>query len=164
MNIAVVFAGGAGIRMGAGLSKQFIEINGRPVLAHTLDLFQRHPAIDGIYLVCNPAFRDRTEELVKRFSLSKVCRLVDGGATAQDSIYAGLQAVAADYPPETIVLLHNGIRSYIEMALIECNSESVRRVIRTQAVFMVNDEYSSRLLPPFHTLLTSSSSSARRAA
>ena len=51
MNIAMIFAGGSGIRMGAGVPKQFLEIHGKTVLAHTLSLFQAHPQIDGIWLV-----------------------------------------------------------------------------------------------------------------
>ena len=51
MNFAVVFAGGSGERMGGPVPKQYLELDGKPVLAHTLELFERHPMIDGIYLV-----------------------------------------------------------------------------------------------------------------
>ena len=50
MNIAIIFAGGSGIRMGAGVPKQFLEINGKPVIIHTLQLFEYHEDIDRIYL------------------------------------------------------------------------------------------------------------------
>ena len=50
MNIAMIFAGGSGVRMGAGVPKQFLEINGKPVLIHTLELFQYHSMIDKIYV------------------------------------------------------------------------------------------------------------------
>ena len=46
MNIAIIFAGGSGVRMGAGVPKQFLEINGKPVIIHTLQLFQHHDMID----------------------------------------------------------------------------------------------------------------------
>ena len=50
MNIAVVFAGGSGVRMGSGIPKQFLEINGKPIIVYTLQLFQYHDKIDKIYL------------------------------------------------------------------------------------------------------------------
>ena len=50
MNIAVVFAGGSGVRMGAGVPKQFLEIEGKPILIHTLRMFEMHHKIDKIYL------------------------------------------------------------------------------------------------------------------
>ena len=46
MNIAIIFAGGSGVRMGAGMPKQFLEINGKPIIIHTLDNFQNSPSID----------------------------------------------------------------------------------------------------------------------
>ena len=50
MNIAIIFAGGKGVRMGCGIPKQFLEINGKPILVHTLELFQEHDEIDKIYV------------------------------------------------------------------------------------------------------------------
>ena len=48
-NVAIIFAGGVGARMGSGLPKQFIEVNGKPIIVHTLDIFEEHPDIDEIY-------------------------------------------------------------------------------------------------------------------
>lgn len=126
MNIAIVFAGGSGIRMGSAVPKQFIEIDGVPILALTLGIFQRHSQIDGIYLVGNPAYRNETRDVVERYGISKVRRIVDGGASAQDSIYNGLKAVAEDLPGETIVILHDGVRPYLDPLVINANIESVR--------------------------------------
>ncbi len=126
MTVALVFAGGSGMRMGANQPKQFIEINGLPVLAHTLLLFQKHPHIDGIYLVCNAEFRERTEDVVRRFGIAKVCRVVDGGDSAQDSIYRGLKAVAAVCADDTVVLIHDGVRPYVTPEVIDANIASVR--------------------------------------
>lgn len=50
MNIAIIFAGGSGVRMGAGVPKQFLEINGKPIIIHTLQIFQYHELIDKIYI------------------------------------------------------------------------------------------------------------------
>ena len=51
MNLALVFAGGAGVRMGGDVPKQYLTLGDRPVLAHALGIFQSHPEVDGIYLV-----------------------------------------------------------------------------------------------------------------
>ena len=55
-NIAIVFAGGVGARMGSGLPKQFIEVNGKPIIIHTLDIFEEHPDIDEIYVACKEEY------------------------------------------------------------------------------------------------------------
>lgn len=125
MNVAVIFAGGSGIRMGSTVPKQFIEIDGAPILAHTLRIFQRHSKIDGIYLVCNPAYRGETERMLEQFGIKKVQQVVDGGASAQDSIYNGLKAVEQDCPSDTIVVLHDGVRPCLDPLVITANIESV---------------------------------------
>lgn len=126
MNVAVVFAGGTGCRMGASLPKQFIMVNGFPILAHTLSLFQEHSKIDQIYLVCNPNYRIRTAQLVSQYGFNKVKRIVDGGDSAQGSIYNGLKSVAEDCADDTIVLLHDGVRPYLDPLVITANIESVK--------------------------------------
>ena len=113
--------------MGASVPKPFIEIDGRLVLAHTLKIFQDYAKIDGIYLASNPDFREKTADIVKYFGFTKVRKIVDGGASAQDSIYNGLKAVAADCHPETIVLLHDGVRPYIDPELIDRNIHCVEQ-------------------------------------
>lgn len=81
-NIAVVFAGGVGARMAhSSRPKQFLEIHGRPVIVHTLDIFQQHPEIDAIAVAILPQYREHLERLVKRYELDKVQWIVDGGST-----------------------------------------------------------------------------------
>ena len=126
MNIAIVFAGGVGARMGATIPKQFLEICGKPVLAHTLGLFQAHPEIDAIQIVAAKDCFSRVEEIVRRYEISKCCGIAGGGETAQDSIYNGLKAVAAKHPADTIVLLHDGVRPYIKPEVISANIAGVK--------------------------------------
>lgn len=87
MNIAMIFAGGRGVRMGSGIPKQFLEIHGKPVLVHTLELFQEHDMIDKIYISVLEDYIGKTQKLVDRYGLDKVVSIIPGGATAQDSIY-----------------------------------------------------------------------------
>lgn len=125
MNIAIVFAGGSGVRMGAKIPKQFIEINGQPVLLHTLFLFERHPLVDAIYLVVSEDNVERVARMCRENGVRKLRRIVEGGASAQDSIYNGLRAAAAENPPETTVLLHDGVRPYVDENVITANIRAV---------------------------------------
>ena len=124
MNVAVLFAGGIGSRMNAGsVPKQFLEIHGKPIIVHTLEVFESHPDIDAIAISILPQGRVELEKLVRRFEISKVRWIVDGGATGQSSRHRALQAVAQDSPPETVVLIHDGVRPLVDHHLI---SENIR--------------------------------------
>lgn len=126
MTIAIIFAGGVGARMGASIPKQFLVMNGKPVLAHTLELFQKHPEIDKIRIVATKDCFGRVREIVDTYGISKCVAINEGGATAQDSIYNGLKATAAEEPSDAIVLLHDGVRPYIMPEVISANIKSVR--------------------------------------
>ena len=127
MNVAIVFAGGIGVRMGSAVPKQFLELNGKPVLAHALGLFQAHARIDRIVLVVAPAHFDDCRALAAKYGVSKLHRLVACGDSAQGSIYNGLKAAAEDFPPETTVLLHDGVRPYLEPQVIDANIDAVEK-------------------------------------
>ena len=127
MNIAIVFAGGVGARMGASVPKQFLELNGKPVLAHTLALFQDHPLIDEIVLVVAPEYFDDCRALAAKYGVAKPLTLAESGDSAQASIYSGLKAAAAKHPPETVVLLHDGVRPYVLPEVIAANIEAVEK-------------------------------------
>lgn len=124
---AIVFAGGSGVRMGAAIPKQFLELDGRPVLAHTLALFQDHPLIEGIYLVVNADWIDRAAAFAADYGITKLRGVAAGGASAQDSIYNGLRYAAAHEPADTIVLLHDGVRPYVTPEVIAANIDAVER-------------------------------------
>jgi 2-C-methyl-D-erythritol 4-phosphate cytidylyltransferase len=128
MNTALIFAGGTGKRMGsAGRPKQFLELHGKPIIIHTLEHFDRHPQIDAICVVCIDSWIGYLQDLLDRFRIKKVRWIIPGGATSQDSTRAGLNAIAADCPPEdTIVLIHDGVRPLITEQLICDNISAVR--------------------------------------
>jgi 2-C-methyl-D-erythritol 4-phosphate cytidylyltransferase len=125
--IAVVFAGGVGSRMGGSLPKQFMEMLGKPVLAWTLEVFERHPRVDSIVLVANGSHLDDTRALCKKYAITKVEAVVEGGASAQESIYNGLCAVSnMGAGPDEVVLLNDGVRPYIDVSVIDAVIDSVR--------------------------------------
>lgn len=127
MNIAIIFAGGSGIRMGAGVPKQFLEINGKPIIIHTLQLFQYHEMIDKIYISVLKNFIPYVEEMAKEYRMDKVARVIPGGETAQDSIYHALKAAEAENPDNSIVLLHDGVRPFVSYEVISNNIRCVQQ-------------------------------------
>lgn len=126
MNIAIIFAGGSGVRMGAGIPKQFLEINGKPIIIHTLQLFQYHDKIDKIYVSVLEDYIPYMNDLVEEFRLSKVTKVIPGGKTAQDSIYNALKTAESENPDDSIVLLHDGVRPFVSYEVISKNIESVQ--------------------------------------
>jgi 2-C-methyl-D-erythritol 4-phosphate cytidylyltransferase len=128
MNIAVIFAGGSGMRMHTkSRPKQFLELNGKPIIIYTLELFDNHPAIDAIVVACIESWIPFLEKMLRKFEIGKVRRIVPGGATGQDSIYNGLVAAeeiagAAD----DVVLIHDGVRPLITEETISDNIAKVR--------------------------------------
>ncbi|WP_449277062.1 IspD/TarI family cytidylyltransferase [Leucobacter sp. GX24907] len=127
-NIAVVFAGGVGSRMKSSTRpKQFLEIHGRPVIVHTLEVFQEHPEIDAIAVSILPEYRSYFERLLSRYELDKVRWIVDGGATGQESRHKALSAVAADEGQDAVVLIHDGVRPLIDADLVSRNIHAVQQ-------------------------------------
>lgn len=127
MNIAVIFAGGSGRRMRSnGIPKQFLQVNGVPIIIHTLRVFQESMDIDAIVLACVPEYMEHMKKLAARYEIDKLRRIVPGGETGQESIYFGLKAAQEIAEPGSIVLIHDGVRPLIDGDLISRNIASVR--------------------------------------
>lgn len=128
LKIAVIFAGGVGSRMHSkSKPKQFLEMHGKPIIIHTLEVFDRHPEIDAIVVACKEEWIDYCQKLLVQFGIQKVCKIVPGGKTGQLSIYHGLLAaekLAGGEP--AIVLIHDGVRPLIDAQLITGNIQSVK--------------------------------------
>lgn len=118
-NIAVIFAGGVGSRMGeTAKPKQLIEVYEKPILIWTVEYFERHREIDEIYLACKEELINETAQLFERFNISKLSAIVPGGDTAQHSIYNVLKRAQMTCDDNTIVLIHDGVRPFISESLI----------------------------------------------
>lgn len=129
MNIGVIFAGGTGSRMHSkDRPKQFLEIYNKPIIVHTIEHFEENPQIDGLVVVCIDSWMDYFHNLVSRYRLNKVKRVVPGGATGQLSIYNGLCAARELAGEEdAVVLIHDGVRPLIDSELLTRNIEAVRQ-------------------------------------
>jgi 2-C-methyl-D-erythritol 4-phosphate cytidylyltransferase len=129
MNIAVIFAGGSGVRMHTkSRPKQFLELNGKPIIIYTLEQFDNHPLIDAIVVACIKEWIPFLEKMLRKFEINKVVKIVEGGKTGQDSIYNGLCA-AEEYAAgkDATVLIHDGVRPLITEETITDNVKEVER-------------------------------------
>lgn len=121
---AVIPAAGAGIRMGAGRPKQFLLLNGRPILAVTLEAFERCPVIEAVVLVVpGDAVSACEREFLEGRSPTKVLRVVAGGARRQDSVRLGVEACP---PGCDLVVVHDGVRPLVRADLIERTVDAAR--------------------------------------
>ena len=112
-----------------GKKKQFLPLAGKPVLAHTLDPFERCPLVNAVVLVVGQEDMDFClKEIVEKYQYKKISRIVPGGKTRQESVKNGVDAVPEDVE---MVVIHDGVRPFVTGEMIE---ESVRSAIRFQAV------------------------------
>lgn len=128
---AVVVASGEGRRMkerwehspfagllSAPVAKQFLPVLGRPLVWYCLDVFQRCSAVDAVVLVVRPEDVEYARsQVVERYRLEKVIRVVPGGATRRQSVYAGLRALARENRWE-LVVVHDGVRPLVTQELV----------------------------------------------
>ncbi len=89
-NVALILAGGTGSRVGAAIPKQFIEVEGLPILAYTIRLFEDNPNIHAIEIVCHKDWLGFVGEMVRKTDFTKVRWIVDGGDTFQESVLRGV--------------------------------------------------------------------------
>lgn len=131
MNLAVIFAGGVGSRMNTvSRPKQFLELNGKPIIIYTLELFDNHPDVDGIVVACVGEWIPFLEKMIKKFEINKVFSIVSGGKSGQESIYKGLAAAelyaSSQGEDNPIVLIHDGVRPLITEQTITDNIAKVK--------------------------------------
>lgn len=121
---AIVLAAGQGKRMGTKVQKQYLEILGKPVLFYSLDVFQKSDIIDEIILVVGEHQEDYCQkEIVEKFHINKVSKIVTGGAERFHSVWNGLQEVVED----GYVFIHDGARPFVTEELLLRAYETVQR-------------------------------------
>ena len=127
MNVTVIFAGGTGSRMNLdNLPKQFLTHHEKPILIYTLEQFQNHDEIDGIIIVMLREWIDYTWELIKQYNIGKVVAVIPGGETGLQSRYNGLLKAEELYSGDTVILMHDGVRPFIDKDTISKNIASVK--------------------------------------
>ncbi len=130
---AIVLAAGKGSRMKRSIPKQFLEVKGRPLIAYSLEAFEKS-MVDEIILVTGENSIDFCSQIVKIYEISKCTSIVPGGEVRALSVYNGIKASSGDY-----VLIHDGARPLISQRLIADTIEAVEKYPAVVPVIPVKD-------------------------
>ena len=122
---AIIVAAGSGTRMGQGVDKLFLEVGGRPVVAHTWQRLDELALIDDIIIVVRPDQEGLFQHLARRWNFKKPWRLVRGGKERQDSVWNGLQALPSATDAD-MVAIHDAARPCTNPAVIAATIEAAR--------------------------------------
>lgn len=118
---AVIVAAGKGKRMGTEISKQFLPLGGKEILAHTVQKFEKAKNIRDIILVTGADSLQDVQEMAQEYGWEKIVSIVAGGKERQDSVWNGLQQVAAD---TEIILIHDGVRPFVTEDILNISIET----------------------------------------
>lgn len=119
MNIAVILAGGTGSRMQSKTPKQFIKINGKPIISYTLMAFEQAELIDEIVIVCLDDYKEHIKTIISDFKISKFNSLISNGNTRQQSVFNAISHIKNYAKDDDIVLIHDGVRAMIMPDVID---------------------------------------------
>ncbi|MBM6828357.1 2-C-methyl-D-erythritol 4-phosphate cytidylyltransferase [Anaerotignum lactatifermentans] len=112
---AVIMAAGKGKRMGTDISKQFLPVCGKEILAWTVEKFEASPSVDEIILMAGKEGREEVQELCDRYGWKKIRQVALGGKERQDSVANGLELLSAQ---TEVVLIHDGVRPFVTEEMI----------------------------------------------
>lgn len=151
MNIALLTAAGTGTRMHQDIPKQFIHVDNKPVIIHTLEAFQKHPSIDAIIVVTLDSWSEVVWAYAKQFNITKLKWVVPGGDSGQESIRNGLDTLAnAGIDEEIVVMIHDGNRPLVTTEIISDSLATFKKygsavavIPCTEVVFESEDGFSS---------------------
>ena len=168
-NVAIIIAGGVGSRMGHDIPKQFIEVEGKPVLMYTLESFQRHPLVDSIVLVCIDGWQEDVRSWCTYSGITKLSAIVTGGASGQESIRNGVFSLEGICKDDDVVIIHDGIRPLVDSFVLtdvieKCGKygNAVTSLPYNEQIFIVDDEISTVKYIPRETLRRVSTPQAYR--
>ena len=159
MTVAIIIAGGSGTRMGHDIPKQFIKVKGKSVIIYTLEVFQNHPDIDAIEVVCIDGWHDELKKEAQENSIDKLKWIVPGGETGQESIRNGVYNLEKTCNPGDIIVIHDGVRPMVDPDVLTnvldvCNKKgnAVAALPYNEQIFVIDDEFSTSKYIPRETL------------
>jgi 2-C-methyl-D-erythritol 4-phosphate cytidylyltransferase len=118
MITAIILAGGIGSRVGANRPKQFVEVLDKPILAYTVEIFQNHPEVDAVEIVCHKNWKDYLDVMIQKYHLTKVKWIADGGETFQDSVMSGVNNLKDKIDDEDYVLIQYGAAPFTSEKIV----------------------------------------------
>lgn len=117
-NYVILLAGGIGKRMQADVPKQFIEVECKPIIVHTIERFQMNPQIEKIVVVCVPGWIDYLHGITEQYNLSKVQWIIEGGNTGHDSIRNGVFFLQDKIDLDDYIIIHDAVRPVLPQKAI----------------------------------------------
>lgn len=108
MNVAMVMAGGTGTRLGGDIPKQFIEVQGKPILAYSLEILEKNENIDVVEIVCHKDWIKEVEDICKKYNISKMKWICNGGNSFQESALNGVFNLKDKISKDDILVIHWG--------------------------------------------------------
>lgn len=126
MVTALIFAGGVGARMHSeDIPKQFLEVEGIPIIVRTMEHFSRHEMVDNIVVVCLESWIEELKKDIVKFGIKKVVGILPGGSSGYQSIHKGLLRIAETAHDDDIVLICDGVRPMLtEQLLTTCIADA----------------------------------------
>lgn len=122
MNIALLTAGGVGNRMGQDIPKQFMCVDNKPVIIYTMQVFQKHPEVDAIAVVCLDGWQTVLQAYANQYNITKLKWIFRGAETNQGSILNGIVGLKeAGCSEDDVVLVHDGVRPLVSSKIISDN-------------------------------------------
>lgn len=161
MNIGLLIAGGSGNRMGQDIPKQFMHVDGAPIIVHTLLCFQKHPDIQKIAVVCLKGWETVLQSYANQFNITKLTYIFPGGNTGMESIHNGIYGLKeAGCNDEDLVLIHDAVRPLLSQDIISSNiatckayGYAVTGIKCREAILESRDGFSSKTSIPRDTLI-----------
>lgn len=121
-NIALIIAGGSGNRMGQDIPKQFLHVDGCPIIIHTMLCFQRHPDIDAIGVVCLKGWDTVLQAYANQFNITKLKWIFPGGNSGMESIHNGIYGLKDEgCGDDDLILIHDSVRPLLSQDIISSN-------------------------------------------
>ena len=118
MNYGIILAGGSGIRAGGGTPKQFREVLGKPVVAYTIEAYQRHPEIEAIIIGCHEDWLEYLQKVIDENNFTKVKWIVVGGDTFQQTVINCVEALDGKIKNDDYVVVQYGACPFVKQEII----------------------------------------------
>lgn len=126
MNVVVLLAGGSGQRLGAEKPKQFVEINGKPLIVYALERYEESPVIDAVEVVCVPQYIDYVWDLAKKYHIKKMRWVIPGGTSCQESTRNGIFALEGICKEDDYLSINMSTSLFVSDEILEDSFQTAR--------------------------------------
>lgn len=163
-NYVILLAGGIGKRMGADVPKQFIKVNGKPIIVYSIENFQKNEQVEKIVVVCVKEWSEYLKEIIREYNLSKVEWIIEGGNTGHDSIRNGVFFLEDKIGLDDYIIVHDAVRPILpqkalnEVLRVAHDKENASSCIVCHPPIVYTEDFESGIsdIDREHVMLTAS--------